>query len=429
MTKKIFILIFLLIIIALGALLYFLLKSDAPVAQTLRDFVPFGINTTNIDNQPSVTTTEPQELFPENNTPTSIPTEQVSEIPRFRKIADGPVAGFTIINTPITETVEGKKVTKNRTAIRYAERATGHVFQTFTDSLSTNRLTNTTLVRIQEALFTNNGNTVILRSLDETDRIKTYLGDIVANTSTSTDTAIGSLRGDYIDDNISFISVSPDTQSIFVLRKNTSGATGFTADAKAGKSKLIFSSKISEWVPQWTNKDNILLTTSASGGVPGLSITLNSTTGAQNRIMSGVNGLTSLLNYSGTRLLYSSSNTTGGISLFAYNTKTGTSTTMTRGTLPEKCVWSRKQESTAYCFISQGIQSGLYPDEWYQGAKGFIDTIWQINTETNTPVILFQPTSAQIAVDAIHPALNTNEDHIFFIDKISGSLWSYRLTN
>lgn len=415
--KKIIILILILILVVIGARFFFIFKKDPEVVQNIVNYIPFGLGgqTNNTPNTNNTNTSYPTDNIDVGYISTStntVPTvDENKPVPRFRKIAEA-VAGYVVTNKQI----------------RYAERATGHVYETTTDSLKTERLTNTTMPAIQEAFFTNNGNTVILRSLNDTDTIKTYVGDIVNSNSTSSGQVLGSLRGDYIDDNISFLAVSPNTQNIFVLKEGQNGATGFVADAKANNPKLVFSSKAKEWYPSWTNNDLILLTSRASGGISGMSISLNTKTGAQETVLSGYLGLTAKMNPANTKVLFSTSGKSGVQKTFiADKINTSSSTAITRVTLPEKCTWPNKAGQNIVCLMSDSTQSGQFPDEWYQGVKGFIDNIFYVNTNTGILTLVYQPIASQMAVDGIRPTLSSDDTYLFFMDKISGDLWSYRL--
>ena len=51
-------------------------------------------------------------------------------------------------------------------------------------------------------------------------------------------------------------------------------------------------------------------------------------------------------------------------------------------TLPEKCVFSKKNPAVVYCGMPKNFEQELLPDSWWQGKISFNDEICKINTDT-----------------------------------------------
>ena len=62
-----------------------------------------------------------------------------------------------------------------------------------------------------------------------------------------------------------------------------------------------------EWLVSWPNKETITLATKPSFAAAGYLFFLNSKTGGANKILSGINGLTSLVDGTAKNILYSES--------------------------------------------------------------------------------------------------------------------------
>lgn len=401
------------ILIAVGLGLYLLYgKKGTPIPGLGGN--PFGTGTST-NTVPSTSTPS----FVENNIPvTNTPTEPS----RLRRISQAPIAGFTTFTRNKVEIVDGKRVTRKENVIRFIERGTGNIFETTTTTTENTRLTNTTYPRIQEAFFTSNGNSLIIRTLNDIDIIRTYLASIKVGSSTEP----GSLTGFYIDDNISFISVSPDTTRFFVLKENPLGATGYTTDAQANKNTPVFSSTIREWLPQWFTRSTVALTTRASSGLPGALTFVNTTTGGTESVLSDIRGLTTLVHNDGSHVLYSESSDQS-FRLSTFNKKTGKTTSINTTTFPEKCVWSSKT-AQAYCLTPSRLEPGKYPDDWYQGLQSSTDSIWKITSDTGASEPLFNLEQQGVLIDGIRPTLTTDETYLLFMNKKDGSLWSYQIT-
>ena len=91
----------------------------------------------------------------------------------------------------------------------------------------------------------------------------------------------------------------------------------------------------------WPNAETITLATKPSSTAPGYLFFIDSRTGAENKILGAINGLTALTSSSTKNILYSESSD-GSIKLAQVNTKTGLDRGLSFKTLPEKCVWSKK---------------------------------------------------------------------------------------
>jgi len=111
---------------------------------SIRDFLPFGEAPETSIETPTPTST------PESNQPIS----ESGELPKLRKISEKPMAGALAFKND------------SDLKIRFVDKATGHVFEANTEDVNLERLTNTTLPKIEEAIWAG-GNSVILRYLKE----------------------------------------------------------------------------------------------------------------------------------------------------------------------------------------------------------------------------------------------------------------------
>src|SRR5258708_39825254 len=93
-------------------------------------------------------------------------------------------SGGGVIPTPTSaiyqissKPVSGYTIAKNggRWAVRYIDRESGNVYESSLEDSSFKRITNATIPKIEEAIFTSSS-TVLLRSTDETGVIKTEYG-------------------------------------------------------------------------------------------------------------------------------------------------------------------------------------------------------------------------------------------------------------
>src|SRR3989344_9187501 len=170
--RKIILILTIILIIAIGVMLYFALTRQTPKDAT--DGVgsqssPFGPSSSGTvsDNGAPVASTEANQEAPANN---------VVNIPRLRHLTLVPTSGDVILTKQIDVIRDRVKVKETEYSVRYMDRATGHIFDIKTNALAPEQISNTTIPKIYEALFTPDGNSFIARLLSETnpDQILSY---------------------------------------------------------------------------------------------------------------------------------------------------------------------------------------------------------------------------------------------------------------
>ena len=404
----IFIVVFILVVlISIGIYSYFKNKNSGtlPSNPTLYDkFNPFGTGTT-VAPKPGTTTT------PE------IPgITTVGQTSRFYQITNFGVSGgaFLLDSRPVPETTDpttGEPITVLAPAVRYAERATGHIHEMFLDTKISGKISNSTIPSVHEVIFGSDAKSAIYRYLADDNSISSFLATLGGGSNF--------LTPDILD-----ISVSPDKGSFFTLVKTKTGVAGITKSFLETKTKQVFISPFSEWLSQWPTDNSVYLTTKASYLVAGSAFSLDIASGTMTKILGGINGLTTLANYNGNLVLFGAS-LSRGPSLNIFDIKNHSSTDLAIYGLPEKCVWSR-DNINIYCALPNTIMGTGYPDVWYQGLYSFIDYFVKINTKTRD-ISTLANSQNETPVDAIKPFLSNKEDKLFFTNKKDYTLWSLDL--
>lgn len=403
MSKKIFITLILIALISLVFGVWFLMMDKNPndiLSQTDgENLFPFGQGGGTTPVNPGTT----------NQTTTTTPGLDLNYIPRLRKISETPVAGGVVFTN------------KLGTIIRYVERATGHIFETYTDSLEIKRISNTTIPKIEEALWSNQGNQVLFRYLrDDNQTIRTFYARI--STTTVPDQAI---EGIFLPDNIAEINVFGDR--IFYTAKTETGSTGIIANIDGTKKTALINSSFNTWSHTWSQPGSVLLFPSPSSLATGFIYTLNTTSGEYIKVSQGAPGLSGLSNKDGSLILMSGKKGFG-VGTAVLNTKTGETTNLSLQTMTDKCVWSVLDATVLYCAISQALPQNNYPDAWYQGKVTTNDSVWKINTETgDTEEILSPQIEALEEFDITNLSLDAQENVLLFTNKKDLTLWAYSL--
>jgi len=330
-------------------------------------------------------------------------TQRSAFVPTLRQLTQEPVAGATFTGT---------------STVRYTDRGTGHTFEADLTSYDVQKLSNTTIPKVYRAFWVNDGEGVVYQQLGEqTDTIKTSFIELIDTTGTSTE-ALKDTVITFLEDNISEIAVSPDTNKITYLKNGL--VTIGNPDGTGGSS---FKMPGNEWVLEWTSPNALNLTTKASAVVDGYAYT-SSLSGNMSKLAGPISGLTTY-NPENEWFLWSESSGTS-IALFAQNTTTGTTTPIVPKTLPEKCALLQNNTDSVICGVSASMQNPneMLPDSWYRGVVSLNDQFILYNLSDLSSKILLEP---QTPIDIIEPMVGPEDIYLVFINKKDLTLWSLNL--
>jgi hypothetical protein len=97
-------------------------------------------------------------------------------------------------------------------------------------------------------------------------------------------------------------------------------------------------------------------------------------------------------------------------------------------TLPEKCI-NKKNTPDFICAVPSSIESSLYPDIWYLGAKSFVDNFWNINGTSGETNLIVSPVSIDASIDGVNLSISNDNNYLIFINKKDHTLWGLSLSN
>jgi hypothetical protein len=417
MTKKILLIIGILVIIGIALFLVFGSKPQTPgdsrVGFSIRDFLPFG------KSNDTGTSTEIIRGDGQNGNALNLATSEGT--PRLRKLSTEPVAGAVIFNPPA-----GGATTS---LVRFIEKGTGNVYEARSDTLNIQRLTNTTIPKIIRAFWLPNASGFLAQTLmAENEVIETNFVKLNKNTASSTteiltpfNTIISKLPTD-----IKEITIKPDGTKIFYYTNGGSISNWFVANPDGTNSSLVMSHPLTEWSPQWITGNTIVMQPKASSASIGSVYTFDIATKVFKKIGLEALGLSSNPNLDGSLDLISSG---GNLpQLFLVNNKTVTAKNLNVNTLTEKCIWLKAKNPTIYCAVPTQIPGGNYPDVWYKGLVSTEDFIQKIDINND----IFYNTAdlsalAKQKIDVTDLSLSPDETHLIFRNKIDGFLWMLRI--
>lgn len=393
--KKILIALGLLLVVAVIAFLvyYFFFKST-PVTPGGGTFPPPTEEITSVEPPPTVLPPETPGAF----------------VPILRQLSKVPIAGSVL----------GSK--GGKAIVRYQERATGNIFEIGAEGDGEKRLTNTTIPKVSEALWSKTGTALISRYLrDDSEVIESFS----ARVSPGASGAEGELAGTFLPRDILDGAVSPDGTSFFYLTDTNGGVSGIKSDLAGNGRVKLWSSPLYEWLVSWPTSNKIYLLSKPSVFADGLLLSLDPQTGVTSLVLRTIPGLTALPNPVKPAVLFSASRE-ASISLLLLDTVTGVRTPLSITTFPEKCVWN-KGGDVFFCGVPKEIPTGSYPDVWYQGVIPFSDEVWSVTLSGMANRIFDISGKRGSPLDLTHPEISLDEKFLIFTDKVSGTLWSLQM--
>ncbi len=322
-----------------------------------------------------------------------IPTEQI-----LRKLTNKPTASAVFMENKI----------------RYIERGTGYVYDIDIQSGEEIQITNTTIPRVVEAVFSKSGNKVAMTAETE-GGTATMVGTITKN-----DIGVGVIEGVSLPNNSKEIQFSASGLEIFYLVKTDYGSTGYSYNITEQVQTTLFSVPLSDINVIWG--DEIYVYTKPSNKQFGYIYIVGEN--KMSYVTPGKIGMTAkMLN----NKLFISNTYEKSIETYMLD-DFGPRKTALRLFL-EKCTQNNTSTSSIYCTTPTSITSGNYPDDWYKGLVSFSDSFWNFNLNENSGELKsnFFDLSGE-KIDVIKLENSPDGRYVYLINKNDDSLWLYDTT-
>jgi len=332
-----------------------------------------------------------------------------TEIPRLRKISFKNTSGFGIFGDGGT------------TTIRYIETESGNVLETTSKTLSSKRITNTTILRMIDSLWIDKDN-VVLRYIGEEEDVKTFSANI--EMGEETENQVSSLVGSFSGAGVNQVDVFEE--SLLLLKTSGFGSNLLISDQNFNQETTVYSTPLREILVSFTNRNTISINTKPSARSKGYLFLVNPQNGVLEDVLSEIIGLYSIVSRDAKTVLYSSSESRG-VSLWSLDRDSGDIQKIQKSTLADKCDFADSGGEIVYCAVPKNISFRNLPDEWYQGNISFNDEVWKINLETGETelVVDLERTSGEI-IDVLK--MSVNEDYIVLVNKLDMTLWGINLS-
>src|SRR3989338_4314108 len=351
----------------------------------------------------------------DTNAGTPVGQQVVYGAGKIFKIADGPVAGATLIQTtrPATSTIA-----------RFVLQTNGHAFDLVLDSPGAvpKAVSNTTIPGIIKVVWSEKGRGALMQYLDA-NILKTVHFLLPQRASTTT----VPVRVQFLPEGISSLAVSPDGANVAYLVKTTAGSDGYTANADGGSIKKLFSLPLSQVSIIWPSSGTLLAQSAPSAGVPGVVFSIDAKTGANSPLIYA-RGLTAIADRSFSRVIYQTADTSR--STYIRDTKTGLAKPLSFDPVPEQCIFGNATSTTMYCATPLAYVPANYLDLRHMGTANTALSIISFNTATGRSTIIAPPgTDVGEQADIAEMAISQDDKYLIYIRKGDRSLWAVRLDN
>lgn len=330
--------------------------------------------------------------------------EEGAPVPRLREVSREPVAGAGFASSTAG------------LVIRFLDRV-GELKETPVESFETSRLSSALIPQVSEAVFSPDGERVLIRYLaEDAETLKTFAAALAGATS-----AQARLAGSFLEDGVRAIAYGGDGRILYV-RETANGAAVTAATAEGERRATLATLPVAEWhVAPFGGA--FVLTTRPSAAVRGYAYSFDARTGALGKLLASGFGLSALPNPAGGRILFGD----GSLSLFVLFGKERVALPV--ATLPEKCAWAGA--ATLYCAVPETLPAGEpYPDAWYRGEISFADGLWKIDAANGVGEYVADLSAlAGKQLDASGLAVSSDGAYLLFTNRADGGLWRFRLAD
>lgn len=298
---------------------------------------------------------------------------------------------------------------KDEKKVLYYKKAGGDLFSSDLDGKNQEKISNITIVGLIGALWSPLRDRTAVFYLDQ----ETLKGFLHIGTS-----SVATLPPD-----IKSFSWSPDGKSLAYTLFKDDRLNLVIADASGRNQKTVFSTPLREAALSWITGEKIAFATAPSGLAEGFIFTFSRSSGAFQRIAGPFFGLTSLWSPDGSRVLTASTDAAGkNLELLVRDSSGKNLLSLGARTLPQKCAWNTSTE--IYCAIPQAIApNALWPDDYLRGEINTLDRLARLDLEKKE----FTEVFAEGTFDVSDLRLSKDGNHLIFVDRRDGTLWSLKI--
>lgn len=337
-----------------------------------------------------------------------LPTNEFPQInldgPSLRQLTFRPVIGYSELNQ------------SDIRIMRYVEAGTGHVYDINLETGQEDRVANITIPNAHEALVSQSGELVIVRS---------------GHTSTSEIKVLTFQNKEIFESTLPYtiinMTLNADDSLIYTARSEQGLAIN-ELSVIGGESRVIFSTPFISANIGWSiaNIRPYYVYTKPASELLGYAYEINEQ-GNLIRLPFIGKGLTII--HTGDYIIYSHL-VNNNYRSFIYNRTTGETTNAPIVMLPEKCGVSTASQSTIFCGHKLTNYDHRFPDNWYKGITTYDDSLWAVELNIGSAIQLVNPeTITGRQLDLINVTNSLDGQMVYFLNRTDKTLWVYEIDN
>ena len=305
----------------------------------------------------------------------------------------------------------GPSLNKDETRVLFYKKDGGGLYAIDFDAKATDKISPVTIIGLLEATWSRNRDRSTVEYLDG-DTLKSFLH-------------IGTSSVAVLPPNTYSPTWSPDGKSLAYLIARDNLTNLIITDASGKNPRTVFSTPLPDASITWIAPQKIEFLTAPSGLAEGFSLVYTLGSGSLSQALGPFYGLATLWSPDGSKVLASFTDRTGRNPRLSIFGATGKELRrLSPHTLSDKCAWS-PDGGDIYCAVPRRPPTGdaVWPDDYLRGEFESTDRVVDINTDTKEVA----PVLDEGAFSLSNLFVTKDKAILFFVNRIDGTLWRYKL--
>jgi len=311
--------------------------------------------------------------------------------------------------TQITNfSVVSASLNKTRDKILYHKKDGGDLYSSDLNGQNQEKLSRITVVNMTEVIWSPARDRTAVFYLDG----ETLKGFIQVGTSSVT----------VLPQNIKSFSWSPDGNSLAYLLQNENKLDLTIANSTGKNQRVVYSTPMLDVQITWSSVDKILLKTAPSGFSENYVFVYSINSQALTKLIGPYFGMMINTGFGAGDIIFSRTNANGAAPrIYLGNISSGFDFRVNRNTISAKCVWASADK--VYCATPSIYNPDVvWPDDYLMGIYNSGDFIESFDVKNNETSNILKGN-----FDVSNLIVMPDESYLFFINRIDGTLWSFKL--
>ncbi len=305
----------------------------------------------------------------------------------------------------------GVYITGSSSAVRYAEKGTGHIYEINLDTGSETMISRTTVPQTAVAIFSPDATAVAITAYSN------YTTNVTVGTIGS-----GELTSIVLEPGAENITFASNTEVLYTIVRN-GVTTGYRHNLTTATRAEVFTFNFGEIDVAWGNGvTGIYVITKPTPSLQSFIYKVDETT--LTPVVSAGYGLSALVQ---NETIVTTKTVDGTYVSEVWNN--GTATPLPLLMLKEKCAFTQNNTTQLWCAGGAETPSGTFVDDWYKGLTRHEDYLWRVSTTRQTAELVASPEQlVGQTLDIVNLVPHPTEAQLFFKNRTDQTLWQIDLS-